>query len=413
MEIRPIISAMLRSKTSTLLVLLQIAISFALLVNALHTVSLRVATVTRPSGVSPEKDVFQVTYVPVARLPHEAALAQQKKQEAMMAAIPGVAAVTYTSQIPLSDSGSQTGLTGEKNAKEIRTNVSDYIANETFVKTFGLKIIEGRDFTAGDVRELNPEKDRARPEFVILTKEYAQRLFPDATSYVGKLVYWGTSENANVSTVIGIVERLQTTSAQSSKFGKAGEYSAISPGRGSLPSTIFAVRAEPGQRDRVMKEVETALQQAGDGAAIIKTQSFESIRNARYRNDTGLALLLTALSVVLLLVTVSGVVGMTSMWVTQRTKTIGVRRALGAKQSDILRYFLTENVLITIAGVAFGALLALGLNQLISTKFSIEKLPLHYLAYACALFFTLGLIAAFAPARRAAKISPAIATRGL
>jgi putative ABC transport system permease protein len=304
-------------------------------------------------------------------------------------------------------------LTGEKNAKDVKISPSNYSTSETFVKALGLNLIEGRDFTKMDMVEADPNKDRKRGDAVIITKELGKRLFPDATSYVGKPVYWGGGDNTDVSTVVGVVERLQTISAQSSRFGLSGEYSVISPTRGSIPTSLFAVRTESGERDRLMKEVETLLRQSYNGSAVIKTKSFESIRNSRYRNDKGLALLLSALSIVLLLVTVSGVVGMTSMWVSQRKKTIGVRRALGAKQIDIIRYFLTENVLITIVGVGLGALLALGLNQLISTKFSIDKLPLHYLAYACVLFFVLGLIAAFSPARRAAKISPAIATRGL
>ena len=83
------------------------------------------------------------------------------------------------------------------------------------------------------------------------------------------------------------------------------------------------------------------------------------LRRDRYRADNALAWMLVTVSVLLLLITSSGIVGMASLWVTQRRKQIGVRRALGARRLDILRYFITENVMITSVGVGAGVLLAL------------------------------------------------------
>jgi putative ABC transport system permease protein len=97
--------------------------------------------------------------------------------------------------------------------------------------------------------------------------------------------------------------------------------------------------------------------------------------------------------------------------VTQRRKQIGVRRALGARRAHILRYFVTENLLITTSGVVAGVLLAIGLNQLLVTRLEMARLPLGYLGAGAALFWALGIIAVYGPAWRAASISPALATR--
>jgi putative ABC transport system permease protein len=137
----------------------------------------------------------------------------------------------------------------------------------------------------------------------------------------------------------------------------------------------------------------------------------EDDRKDRYRGDKALSWMLVTVSVMLLLVTCSGIVGMASLWVTQRRKQIGVRRALGARRVDILRYFITENFMITSTGVIGGVLFGLGLNQLLVSKLEMARLPAEYLALGAAVFWTLGLAAVYGPAWRAASISPATATR--
>jgi putative ABC transport system permease protein len=142
-------------------------------------------------------------------------------------------------------------------------------------------------------------------------------------------------------------------------------------------------------------------------------KSMNEERKDRYRADVAMAWMLVTVSVMLLLITCSGIVGMASLWVTQRRKQIGVRRALGARKIDILRYFVTENLMITSAGVGVGLLGALALNQLLVSKLEMARLPADYLLGGAAVFIALGVAAVYGPAWRAASISPATATRGV
>jgi len=116
-------------------------------------------------------------------------------------------------------------------------------------------------------------------------------------------------------------------------------------------------------------------------------------------------------TVLVLLVTPRGIAGMATLWVNQRRKQIGVRRALGARKVDVLRYFITENLMITTGGIVAGLLLALGLNQLLVSQLELTKLPLGYLAVGSLVLWLIGVLAVYGPAWRAAGISPAIATR--
>jgi len=206
-----------------------------------------------------------------------------------------------------------------------------------------------------------------------------------------------------------VVERLQTPGAQ---IDDTGEYSIITPARLTGTEVVaYTVRAEPGQLDRVMKETSEAIRAASPSPVVTRTRSMIELRTDRYRADRALAWMLVTVSVLLLLITASGIVGMASLWVTQRRKQIGVRRALGARRVDILRYFITENFMITSTGVAAGLLIALGLNQLLVSQLEMPRLPAGYLLGGAAIFWALGVMAVYGPAWRAASISPATATR--
>ena len=124
-----------------------------------------------------------------------------------------------------------------------------------------------------------------------------------------------------------------------------------------------------------------------------------------------MAWLLGIVCVALLLVTALGIIGLASFWVQQRTKQIGVRRALGATRGQILRYFQTENFLLATIGIVLGMLLAYAINQLLMGKYELPRLPLYYLPVGAVLLWLLGQIAVYGPARKAASVPPAVATR--
>jgi putative ABC transport system permease protein len=115
----------------------------------------------------------------------------------------------------------------------------------------------------------------------------------------------------------------------------------------------------------------------------------------------------------LLIVTASGIVGMTLVRVAQRRKHIGVRRALGARRIDIVRYFVTENVLVSTVGIAVGLVLAVALNQALVRVLELPRIPIAYLGAGTLALWVLGILAVLGPAWRAASIPPAEATRSV
>jgi putative ABC transport system permease protein len=412
MEIRPILSSLMRNKTGAILVSIQVAISLAILTNALHIVSIRQAVAARPSGLVAEDSTFFliIRRLGSAAAGHESQLAAQKLEAATLRALPGVVSVAKVNQTPLSQSGSTSTIALKRGQAKDNTSAAFYNTADSLVQTWGLKLVEGRDFTNADVVERDSIVSDAFPTTVIITRPLADKLWPGAPSVVGKHYFYGTEASAREVEVIGVVERLQSPSAQ---VGERGEFSTIVSMRGSNASSSagYTVRTEPGQRDRVIREAEAAMRTISPNSVIVKTTTTVEDRNNRYRADIALSWMLVTVSVLLLLITASGIVGMASLWVTQRRKQIGVRRALGARRLDILRYFLTENFIITSAGVTTGVLLAIGLNQLLVSKLEMARLPVGYLLAGVGIFWALGIIAVYGPAWRAASTSPALATR--
>jgi len=123
--------------------------------------------------------------------------------------------------------------------------------------------------------------------------------------------------------------------------------------------------------------------------------------------------LLVGVASTVLVVTVIGIMGLTGFWVQRRTRQIGIRRALGARRSDILREFMVENALIVSIGVSIGMLLAYVGNALLMKQYELPRLPWIWLPVGAAVMLVLGQIAVFAPARRAAAVPPVVATRSV
>lgn len=410
-ELRPIVSALMRSKSGAVLVALQVAISLAILANALHVVHLRQAVMSRPSGIADESSVFYLTAKHISSATHEEELATQTRETALLRGLPGVVSVAITNQQPMSDSGSNTSFFLAREQIENTGLASFYVSPDSLVKTWGLKLIEGRDFTAEDVVELDQTSSKKFPSVVIVTQALAQKAFPEAGSVLGKTIFFGNGEDAKSVRIVGVVERLQSTSAG---LSDAAETSTIVPARlTGFQTSIYAIRAAPGERDRLMQESQTTLRAASLDPMSLRVRSVDQDRKSRYQADVGLAWMLVAVSVLLLVITASGIVGMTSLRVTQRRKQIGVRRALGARRVDILRYFLIENALVTGAGIVVGLLGAMALNDLLVARLEMARLSGAYLAWGAALLAVLGVLAAWVPAWRGACISPATATRSV
>jgi putative ABC transport system permease protein len=227
---------------------------------------------------------------------------------------------------------------------------------------------------------------------------------------VGKQFYsWGDEPTR----VIGVVEHMvrPNRSGGPAEF----EYSMILPVR--VPYTVggnYLIRVtDPTRRTEVIAAAEKALEHNASNRIMLEKKTMEEMRRDYYQDDRSMAWLMVSVCVALLIVTALGIVGLASFWVQQRTRQIGVRRALGATKGQILRYFQTENFLLATLGIVVGMILAFGINQLMMERYELPRLPLLYLPIGAVVLWLLGQVSVFGPARRAAAVPPAVATRSV
>jgi putative ABC transport system permease protein len=145
----------------------------------------------------------------------------------------------------------------------------------------------------------------------------------------------------------------------------------------------------------------------------VQVRLLREIRAQYFGPQRFVAWLMAAMALLLVLVTSLGIAGLTSFSVTERTRQIGTRRALGATRLDILRHFVLETWLVTGLGTALGIGLAVGLNLALVGVIAGAKLSAPVLLAGVAGVWLVGLLATAAPARRGALISPALATRNI
>jgi putative ABC transport system permease protein len=413
MAITPIIVALRRHKAGALLIGLQIALTLAIVCNALFIITSRIERIGRPTGID-ETDLFKVS-VQRTGLPSDGEAAKTRldadvrEDLAAIRGLPDVADAYVTNTLPLANSN-WTGWLGQSpDGNKVGPATAFFLGDEHTLSTLGLHLVAGRNFRPDEVLP-HGLRDRIAPAQLIISRALAQKLYADGDA-VGKTVYVGPA--APPTRIIGVVDRLQSSSLQPWAEAFAWQTSIV-PARFSFTYRSYAIRARPGRLDAAMKAVPDALY-AVDPQRVIPEDdgvlSFAAIRAQAYRADRGMALLMGAVCVILLTVTAAGVVGLSSFWVGQRRRQIGVRRALGATRLDILNYFLAENALITCGGVAVGALLAFAINAWLMAQFELARLSASYVAVGIVVLVLLGQAAAFAPALRASRISPVEATR--
>jgi putative ABC transport system permease protein len=409
MEIRPILSALIRNRTGALLVALQIAITLAVLCNAAFIVQQRVAKMERPSGYD-EDNLVTLQVVNLDQRDKEAGLASIAADLRALRGLPGVIAASATASLPLSNSGF--GWAFQRTAQPDDPDAASaalVLADEHTLATFGVELAAGRWFRP---EEIVPVKDfaefgTASPASVVVTRALAEKLFPDGNA-LGSTIFDSASQKP--ATVVGIVERAQGYFVNSPGV----ERTAFTPiVLASGEALYYVVRTRPGERAAVQREVEGALLKVDPRRILRDVQSFGEIRAVAYRNDRAMTITLLAVIVLLVAVTVLGVFGLMSFNVNRRRKQIGTRRALGARRVDVVRHFLLESWIITTAGAAVGLVLAVGLSVWLVNTFELPKLDWRYLPVGVVALWVVGQLAAYGPARRASGIEPATATRSV
>lgn len=403
LDIRPILSALRHRRSGATLVALQIAITLAVAANAAYIAAQSIARMRQPTGMD-VRNVFVVSTRGFTRhFDYESTVDTDLRY---LRSLNGVRAATLTGDVPLSGSGSNFFLSLEPAGhKGIGTYYFD--VDEGAVDALGLHLIAGRPFSHSDVIVKRKIEWASFVPELIVTQAWAHAMFPHQQA-LGRVVY--SSFSREPARIVGIVDHLLESDRGSSET----EMVALGPRRPlyfGTGSYFYVVRAQPGQRDLMMRMVEQHLAASNPERVIDWVRPLDYFKERAFAADIALATVLSVVCGLLLAIAALGAFGLISYNVGTRTKEIGTRRALGACRSDILQYHMLESGIVTTAGNLVGTCLALAVGYWLTVQNQLPRLNLFYLVGAMMALWVIGLLAAWRPARRAAAVSPAVATR--
>ena len=399
MGLRPILSSLRRHKLAALLIVLEIAVACAILCNAVFVIGQRLQRMQVVTGVAED----ELVWIKNDGIDGDDAGARLESNLAALRAIAGVKSAVVAFPLPLANTSMNFNPTLDADHRRHGPNIGMYVGSQGYLDTLGVKLVAGRKFKTDEFDVTDSWLPRA--PVMLVTRSLAERLWPGRDP-LGQAFWVGKKRYA----VIGVVDHL----VRGDLRGDASEYAvmmAAKPNR--LFSGLYVLRVDPHARARVLRDASETLLRLNPQMLITDKGTYADLRAAYFRQDRSMAWLLATVCIGLLAITALGIVGLASFWVSQRRRQIGVRRALGATRADILRYFQMENFLIVSVGIGLGMLLAYGLNLALMHHYELARLPPYYLPIGALSMCVLGQLSVLAPALRASRVPPVVATRSV
>lgn len=391
-----IFKSMLRRKVVTSLLLVQLALTLALLSNSSLLALQTWDQLRQPTGLDLDNIVY-VSLKPTSKTLQEypAFADLLERQLAAVRQMPSVAAVSFSNQSPLMEGGTNGNVNDENNREQNTQNVPQYTVSPEFLQVLQLDVLEGeipQSIQAWDGEATVP---------VVLTKSLAERVFP-RKSAIGQLTNSGPVA-AVIEDFYGqrIAENVMYNRIQIAQiFGVAWGYGII-------------LRVEPGKADQIRSQLPDVLKTVDANIEIFSVRTMDEQLYRMFRNEFGLATLLAVLSGLMLLVSMISSYSNAHFNALKRQQEIGIKRALGASKQGILLEMLTENWCTTMVGAGIGIVAAWLLNQALALVISIPALPVWLPLTALMMLILCVTLATWYPARIATRVSPATATKTL
>lgn len=282
--------------------------------------------------------------------------------------------------------------------KEVEASATVNGVSHDFFNVKGLTFASGQAFDKQSVTQ--------RAQDVVIDSNTKKTFFSDGTDPLGQVILLGSVP----SRIIGVVDAQKGMMGNSDSLNVYLPYSTVMSrmlGQANVRSIIVRVKDE--YPTAVAENAILSLLEQRHGAQDVFTQNSDSIRETIEQTTQTMTLLVSAIAVISLVVGGIGVMNIMLVSVTERTQEIGVRMAVGARQSDILQQFLIEAILVCILGGILGVLLSLGIGQIIS-QIAKGSFQMAYsttsiiAAFVCSTL--IGVVFGFIPARNAAQLNP-------
>lgn len=388
-----LIKSLLRRKVITALLLVQLALTLALIANSAVLAWQARQLANQPTGLS-LNNLLRVPIKPtLPELRSQPALGDlMARQLSAIRAVPGVVSASWMNQTPLLFGGMNGNIFVIDKQDTTNIGMVPYqLGSVSMRETLDLALLQGRWLEETDVDT----------EVIVISEQLAKQLFAD-----GEVL----GQQTSAGRVIGVVSDVLTQ-----RYADHQNYAIYLPW--NMPNADYGyqlvVKTAPGQLDRVREQLPTVLKTVELEVDIGTLQSFAELHRTLFRSETGLATLLAVLSGLMLLVAMISAYSHALFHGVQQQKDIGIKRALGASRPRIMLEVLSESWLTTLTGASVGMVLALALQQQLARVLSMPALPWSLLLVSLLLLLLCVSIATWYPARLATRVSPATATKTL
>lgn len=397
MQIQYVMAALRKHRLVTLLIVLQISLSFGVLCNATFLIMQRVEAMRIDSGI----DESSLALVKVAGYEQHQAPDLNARIVAALHGVAGVQNVSVISAVPFGGGGLRAGVHLDPEQKQFAGVIDFYLGDTAAVESLGLRLTAGRlpskdEYTP--IAQLFP----ASPP-ILITRKLAEKFWPGEDP-LGKQ-FWVLE---TVFRVVGVIEHLSTVYPTISADEDPDWAVFVPTSNGEGLDGKYLIRGNPHDMARILDDAKKIVQKTVPNLIldIEASRSLEDLRGAFFEKSRIMLGLLLSLIIGLLGATALGIIGLADFWVSQRAKQIGIRRALGATKGDILSYFQIENFIIVTSGIVLGMLVSYEMNLGLMKFYELPKLPLMYFPVGAIVLWILGQLAVLAPALSASGISP-------
>jgi len=393
------------------LVVVQVSMAVVLLIcSGLMIRTFRALTNVNPGFAQPEQvQTFRIDVVNTEVKEAERVVRLQQEIQDKIAAIPGVQSVAISTKIPMDNQGWHDPIFVESRTfaeGELPPLLQFKFMAPGFLKTMRIPLVAGRDFTWQDTYEKLP--------VAIVSENVAREYWPTPGDAIGKRIR--VSSKDDWREIVGVTGNVYDDGV-SLKPTKAAYWPLIMNNFESEDLSVrrdvaYAIRSRRAGSEALMAEVRQVVWSVDPNLPLAEVHTADYFyRRSLARTSFALVMLGVASGMALLLGVV-GIYGVVAYSVSQRTREIGIRIALGAQLRTVIGMFVRQGMLLTGIGLVAGLLVSLAVMRLMSTLlFGVESIDAPtYIAVSCALA-TIAFLACYLPARRSAGVDPVEALR--
>jgi predicted permease len=398
-------------RARNMLVVVQVSLALVLLIcSGLMIRTFRALTNVNPGFADPERAQTFRIYIPETEVKeNERVVRFEQEIQDKIAAIPGVESVAMGTKIPMDPGGWHDPIfvEGRTYAEgELPPLLSFKFMSPGFLKTVQIPMVAGRDFTWEDTFQKLP--------VAIVSENVAREYWPSPSDAIGKRIRVSTKDDWRE--IVGVTGDVYDEGVNQ-KPSKAVYWPLMMSNFESDPLSVrrevaYAIRTHRAGSESLMTSVRQAVWSVDPNLPLADVHTADYFYRKSLARTSFTLIMLGVAGAMALLLGVVGIYGVIAYSVSQRTREIGIRIALGAPLPTVTRMFVRQGMLLTGIGVLAGVLLSFAVMRLMSSLlFGVKAMdPLTYIAVSCGLAAT-AFLASYLPSRRAAGVDPVEALR--